>query len=233
MSVIGRTKSLVESLFPGGVAAYWRLRERYDMFSLRREFMTSVFTEIYQRNSWASEESVSGPGSNLARTTMIRHELPILLEQLHAQSLLDAGCGDFHWIGHTSLPIARYIGADVVPELMARNRKRYGSPDREFIVLDISRDELPAVDVILCRDCMIHLSIQHIQAAIRNFRRSRSTYLLATTHTTVRTNREILTGQWRPVNLQLPPFHFPEPARSIVEDPEWGKCLGLWRLGDL
>ena len=57
--------------------------------------------------------------------------------------------------------------------------------------------------------------------------------LLATTHTSVRLNTDIKTGEWRSVNLQLPPFDFPPPAQLIVEDEELGKCLGLWSLEEI
>ncbi|MDQ3814431.1 MAG: class I SAM-dependent methyltransferase, partial [Armatimonadota bacterium] len=125
------------------------------------------------------------------------------------------------------------IGADVVPALIARNQRLYGHEDRKFVVLDITRDPIPTVDVILCRDCLIHLSFRHIAATVTNFRQSHSRYLLATTHTTVPENQDIATGQWRSVNLQLPPFNFPPPLKIIIEDPELGKCLGLWRLAEL
>jgi hypothetical protein len=87
--------------------------------------------------------------------------------------------------------------------------------------------------VILCRDCFSHFSFRDVRLAIANFKRSNSEYLFATTHTGVREHRDIVTGQGRYVNLQLPPFNFPEPMRLVVEDPELGKCLGVWPLQKL
>jgi chemotaxis methyl-accepting protein methylase len=84
--------------------------------------------------------------------------------------------------------------------------------------LDISKDTLPSVDVILCRDCLIHFSLEDIDATIKNFKRSKSKYLLATNHIDVKKNVEIRTGEWRSVNLQLPPFNFPAPLKLIIED---------------
>ena len=79
-----------------------------------------------------------------------------------------------------------YIGADVVPELITRNRQSGSGAGRTFTVLNITRDRLPKVDVILCRDCFIHFSFKDIHAAIANFKRSNSKFLLATTHVDVR-----------------------------------------------
>jgi len=50
-----------------------------------------VFAEIFQRNAWASRESVSGTGSELGRTYHLRRELPIVLSELNVRSLLEIG----------------------------------------------------------------------------------------------------------------------------------------------
>lgn len=192
-----------------------------------------VFTRIYEKNLWADAESRSGRGSTLARTAAVRDALPALLGDLGARSMLDAACGDFNWMSRIDLGRVSYVGIDVVPRLIERNRRLYGGEGREFVLADITRDPLPGTDVILCRDCLIHLSLEDARAAIANFKRSRSRHLLATTHATVRQNIDIQTGSWRSINLRLPPFDFPAPSRLIVEDEEAGKCLGLWNLESL
>lgn len=231
--MLARTKSFIKSTFPGSVQIYHRLRSVRESFYLRPPDMEAIFSYIYRNNSWADPESVSGRGSTLKRTEIIRRELPALLGSVNAGSLLDAPCGDFNWMQHVALGDVKYIGADVVPELIARNRDTQGRAGRMFTVLNITRDLLPHVDVILCRDCFIHFSFRDIHAAIANFKRSNAGFLLATTHIDVRENTDIRTGKWRLVNLQLPPFNFPPPRRLIVEDPELGKCLGMWKLEEL
>lgn len=201
--------------------------------------MEQTFAPFYEENRWGDAESVSGPGSNLARTAKLRRELPGLLEVIGTRTLLDAPCGDFNWIQHTQLGIEQYIGVDVVPDLITRNQQLYGNDERRFRLLDLTRDELPRVDVILCRDCFIHFSYRHIAAAIRNFKRSGSTYLLTNSYPLWRDNANIRTGDFRHLNLALPPFNFPPPLRHIDEklpeeqDQFFGKILGLWRLSDL
>jgi hypothetical protein len=98
------------------------------------------------------------------------------------------------------------------------------------MVLDITKDKIPTVDLILCRDCLIHLSLKYMADAIYNFKSSGSKYLLATTYTLTHKNRDIATGDCRFINLQIEPFHLPEPLDVIVEEPENGKCLALWCL---
>ncbi|HEX5706416.1 MAG TPA: hypothetical protein VFX96_03930, partial [Pyrinomonadaceae bacterium] len=98
-----------------------------------------IFSGIYAENFWGEAESVSGRGSTLARTEVVRRELPSLLAEVGAKSLLDAPCGDFNWMREVELAGIVYTGADVVAELVARNRQLYESERRRFIVADITR----------------------------------------------------------------------------------------------
>lgn len=230
LSILRQTKSLFKSAFPRGAAAYGKVKDSCRGLFHRGRDAEVVFSKIYERNLWNDPESASGRGSTLQRTTVIRRVLPVLLSEVGAESLLDAPCGDFNWMRYTELGSVRYIGADVVPGLIARNDQLYGRDGRKFVILDITRSAIPTVSVILCRDCFTHLSFRDIRSAVVNFKRSNSEYLFATTHTGDREHRDIATGQGRYVNLQLPPFNFPEPVKLVVEDPELGKCLGIWRL---
>jgi len=157
----------------------------------------------------------------------------VLLQELNANSIIDAACGDFNWMRYVDLGSIRYIGVDVVPDLIVRNRQLYQTEQRTFAVQDITKDPVPDADVILCRDCLIHLSCKSIGAAISNFKKTRATHLLCTTHTTVTENIDCPDGSWRNINWLLPPFNFPDPVAVFVEDAELGKCLGVWRLADI
>src|SRR5688500_7308277 len=111
-----------------------------------RTHMRSTFAPFYTENRWRDEESVSGPGSSLARTAKLRRELPVLLQEIGARTLLDAPCGDFNWMKELRLGVEQYIGVDVVPDLIARNQNLYGNDETQFLILDLTRDKLPRVD---------------------------------------------------------------------------------------
>jgi hypothetical protein len=223
----------LKSSLPRGAAVYVKVKDVCrDRFATRRR-AEAIFSEIYENNLWENSESTSGRGSTLARTTVIRRELPALLKEVGAKSLLDAPCGDFNWMRQTDLSEVTYIGADIVPSLISRNLQLYGGNGRIFLTLDLTADSLPAVDVILCRDCFIHFSFRDIRAALLNFKQSKSEFLFATTHTLVQAHRDIATGEGRNCNLQMPPFNFPAPLKMIIEDSKLGKCLGVWRLDQL
>jgi SAM-dependent methyltransferase len=198
-----------------------------------------VFDEIMHENRWQDAESASGTGSRLEQTEKIRNGIPPMLSRLKAQSLLDAPCGDFNWMRLVDLHGIRYIGLDVVVPLIEACQRTYGGPTRRFQVGNILTDPLPRADVILSRDCLVHLSYKHAFAALRNFRLSGATYLLTTTYISRKQNWNIVTGKWRPLNLQARPFKFPPPTELLVEgstecDGECAdKSLGLWPLASL
>ena len=121
MGIMKRIKSVVRSTIPGSHEAYINAREAARRFKYGTRYMEGVFSEIYSNNSWGDTESVSGPGSSLAQTAVIRRELPILLKKIDAESLLDAPCGDYNWMKYTELNLDKYIGADIVPELIINN----------------------------------------------------------------------------------------------------------------
>ena len=101
------------------------------------------------------------------------------------------------------------------------------------------KDRLPEADMILCRDCLVHFAFDDVFRALRNIAASGATYLVTTHFEGDRENRDIITGEWRPLNLERRPFGFPPPLRLINENCTEGggnyadKSLGIWRISDL
>jgi hypothetical protein len=206
----------------------WRAR-RYA--ALPRD---QAFSEIYAHNRWGSAESPSGPGSELASTQVIRQNLPPLLQRLAVHTLLDASCGDFHWMSQVEIPSIDYLGIDIVSSVIAANRQRYARPGRTFLCADIVTADLTPADLVLCRDCLMHLSFAEIRAALQNLCSTRAPHLLLTTFPGTTRNADIGHGGWWPMNLQLPPFRLPAPLELWPENPpdkearQLRKSLGLW-----
>lgn len=193
-----------------------------------------VFTEIYRHNVWGYQETVSGGGSTLHYTQKLRQSLPGLIADLKIGTMLDLPCGDFHWMSEIELPVVRYIGCDIVPLLVQNPRIRYGRPNREFRTVDLCHDPLPDADLLLCRDCFIHLSEDMIFLAIENILRSNIRYLLTTTYPEGK-NRAIHNGDWFTLNLCAAPYNFPRPIR-VLDDwvpPFDRRQLALWEIESL
>src|SRR5262245_27781854 len=125
-----------------------------------------TFTAIYERNGWGDEESVSGPGSTLARAGDYLNDLLAMLDAFGVRSLVDAPCGDFNWMRRVvaARPL-EYTGVDIVQELIAGRARADAGPGRHFLCLDMTRGELPRADLILCRDGLVHLSFADARAA--------------------------------------------------------------------
>ena len=210
------------------------LRPRVESMSLAKRWEVLHRLGIYH-----GEESLSGPGSSLGETAAIRAALPEIIRRFEVVSLLDVPCGDFHWMALADLGRVRYTGGDIVPEIVAANQERYGTAERQFRVLDVTRDPLPRVDLIHCRDLLIHLSLDDIFRALGNIIASGARYLLTNTYTARSENLDIPSGDFRPLNLCAPPFDFPAPLELIDERCEQGgglyrdKAMALWPVASL
>lgn len=194
------------------------------------------FEHIYKKNGFEGTESLSGGGSSLFQTRIIREEIPKLLQELEIKLLLDVPCGDWNWMRHLDLGHIHYTGGDIVPIIIEKNNKAYGSLNREFKSLNIITGPLPQADLILCRDCLVHLNFIDGLSALEQFRKSGAKWLLTTTFTE-RDNIDLYEGNiWRPLNLEKYPYNLSKPERYINEGCTEGdglfndKCLGLWRL---
>lgn len=193
------------------------------------------FTQIYRNGGFGPGPSLSGVGSDLINTAVIRQAIPDVLRRYEIKSMLDIPCGDLFWMQYVDLESTKYIGADIVTELIQKNEKIFADDNKKFLVLDICCDPLPQVDLVLCRDCFSHLRLKDAVQAVNNIKRSRSTFLLITTYSELNKNAELGSHFARPLNLCEAPFCFPLPLELIneryIENED--KCLGLWRIGDL
>ena len=245
MSVLAYARAVVKHRMPRVTRAYRAFQTVNRTVLNRVRSVESVFTDIYSKNGWANEETVSGSGSTLESTEAIREQLPLLFREFGFRALLDAPCGDYHWMRETRLDLDAYWGMDIVPEIVARNAQRYGSQRVRFVKGDLIEGSLPKVDVILCRDCFNHLSFSAIASALRNFKRSGSGYVLLTTDVYLEEAADIVNGQSRSLNLQSAPISLPAPVRLLFDGPKAslnrndldkrvsGRRLGLWKLSDL
>jgi hypothetical protein len=235
MHAYSKIKNILKTYIPN--TYYWLINYKEQLIDNKN--INAIFKKAYHGKIWNIGESLSGPGSTLDQTEVIVRELPKLIQSINVKTLIDAPCGDFYWMNQLAVDFEEYIGVDIVPELISDNIIKYQNNTRKFIIANIVKDPLPKVDIILNRDCLVHFNTFSILKTIKNFKKSKSIYLLTTTFPETIANRDIRTGSWQPLNLQLPPFNFPEPLKLINEkctlmDGKYGdKSLGLWKLADL
>ena len=202
--------------------------------------ISDVFHKIYKENLWKNEESVPGPGSTIEATRSMIQKINEVFFKLQVVTILDAPCGDFHWMKTCELQNIDYVGADIVSSIIQKNTIKYGNKGIQFMVFDVVNDQMPKVDLIINRDCLVHFSYEDIYKTINNAIDSGSKYLMTTTFMSHKVNWDITTGDWRPINLMLAPFYFPYPHMVIEEyipldlkNRGEGKILGIWQISQL
>lgn len=208
--------------------------------SFRGKTPKETFTEIYEKNLWKYNESISGSGSDNEQTKKIINEVGELLDKIQINSVLDIPCGDFKWMQKVDLSGINYLGMDIVKGIIVENNNKYSRDGNiVFVEKDLISDSLPKMDIIIIRDCFVHLCFEDICHSLVNVKSSESKYLLTTTFTNHPRNQDIITGYWRPLNLQQPPFNFPPPVAIINEGSTElngkfkDKSMGLWEIKDL
>lgn len=200
----------------------------------------SRFTQIFHTNYWGDRESKSGFGSSLKATETIRTKLPEIFKQYQIKIVFDAPCGDFNWmqqvIGNTS---TRYIGGDIVEPLVVENEARFASNNITFQKFDITKNSFPKADIWLCRHCLFHLSYDHIASALSLFMSSDIPLLATTSHIPTSKkiiNSNIVTGDFRLIDLFDEPFNFPRNHLFACDDyisPDPPMGLFLWSRDQL
>jgi SAM-dependent methyltransferase len=242
-------KKAVKSVVPYGIIVlYRRVRdgkpedpeERETQNRLRTaelHISNNIFDNIYKSNSWGSDESRSGGGSQVNTTEKIRKALPEVWKTYDIKIFLDVPCGDYNWMKEVDKKGIEYIGCDIVEEMIEENNRKYRDKNISFRKIDITKDTLPKVDMIFCKDCLQHLSYESVHKALKNFVNSGSKYLFTTSYPLTLKNWDIHDGDYRPLNLLQAPFNLSEPLYKTQEYPRSGveldKYMYLWRINDI
>lgn len=98
-------------------------RVKWIILDKHLETMKYKFTHIYRTHRFGGTLSASGQGSDLVWTEIIRQKIPILIKEMNVRVLLDCPCGDFYWLQHSKLNIDKYIGVDIVKDIIKSNQK--------------------------------------------------------------------------------------------------------------
>lgn len=225
-------KSILKSL------ANWKAKLKSDPYS--GQDTKQRFKTIFAQNDWKDAESISGPGSNSEQTQEVISIVERVIKDYGVSSILDLPCGDFGWMSTVNFQGASYTGGDIVDELIQSNREKFAErKEVQFEVIDLINDLLPNADLLLVRDCLVHLNSELVQSALANIKSSRIQYVLMTTFVERSFNVNIHTGDWRPLNMQIAPFNLPQPIAIFNEKCTENngaysdKSLGLWDVKSL
>lgn len=147
---------------------------------------SEVFTRVYSERLWGAgldeRDYYSGEGSR--NGAMVRPYVAavrtFLADFATKPDVVDLGCGDFY-VGRQLRDLCgSYIACDVVPDLIARNRRMFGSLGVDFRTVDLVSDELPNGDVAILRQVLQHLDNAQISLIVPKLQRYR--WLVFTEH---------------------------------------------------
>jgi len=206
------------------------LLKNYKQNKLKKEILSEDsieerFSKIYNYNYWFSDESRSGTGSDLANTKNIRKHLPLIVKRFNIESIFDAPCGDLNWMYYVlkNMDIS-YHGSDIVKKIVDSNNDKFKNNKIKFSKKNIITEKLPNYDLMICRDCLFHFSYKDIFLFMNNFISSKIKYLLTTSHVNNINdfkNKNILTGDYRLLDLFSEPFNFEKNYLYIFDDRDY------------
>ena len=175
------------------------------------------FEKIYNENSWESNESRSGIGSEIKNTKEVLRAINQIIKQYNIKSIIDIPCGDFNWMSSLDMKNINYKGFDIVNSAIEENNKNFKKTNINFYCSDITSSELTKGDLMFVRDCLVHFSYEDIKKSIFRIKQSKSKYLMSTSFVNLEKNIDIYSAGWRPVNLEKEPFNFPKPLITFNE----------------
>ncbi|QRM88933.1 methyltransferase domain-containing protein [Lacinutrix sp. WUR7] len=140
--------------------------------------------QVYERKLWGSNSAAFYSGEGSHDPELVSPYLDCIISFLNSFKnklvVCDLGCGDFNvgkeLVKHTK----RYIGVDIVSNLIAHNKRTFKAENLEFQCLDIAVDNLPSGDCVLLRQVLQHLSnaeVQNILNKLADFK-----YIIITEH---------------------------------------------------
>lgn len=141
-----------------------------------------TFKNIYATNLWGGEEGTfySGRGSDEDFAEDYANTINNFIRKHGIKSIVDCGCGDFRVGKKLCNNNIKYLGIDIVDDLISYNQKAYASENTSFICKNIIDDELPISELCLIRQVLQHLSNLEILKVIKNVDKYK--YIIVTEH---------------------------------------------------
>jgi hypothetical protein len=198
--------------------------------------------QVYNKNLWGTNNTkfYSGEGSHaleqvIPYVTIVKAFLESFDNSL---SVCDLGCGDFN-IGKQLVSYTqKYIGVDIVKDLIAYNIQNFKAENLEFCCLDIAKDNLPKADCAILRQVLQHLSNKEISAILENLHQYK--YIILTEHLPegdFEANKDIISGQGirlkkkSGIHILKAPFNFKVKRQTellTIPNKQFGGVVVTW-----
>jgi SAM-dependent methyltransferase len=166
--------------------------------------MRERFTQIYANDEW---QGGSGQGSFPIHTRGYVRFLEQFIRRHKVESILDFGCGDWQFSRGVDWQGARYIGVDIVPSVIEKNKAAFQRDGVTFELYSGDPSELPEADLLIAKDVLQHWSndtIIKFLPLLKHYRFALLTNCVNPRGETV--NEDIEDGAFRYLDLRKVPF---------------------------
>ena len=181
----------------------------YDLRKYKKLSNKKIFSNIYKFQKWNNNDIGefkkynSGPGSdNDNFASEYQKKISEFFQTLKTKPIIaDLGCGDFE-VGCKLVDYSsKYYAIDIFEDLISFNKKKFSNLEVDFMVLDITTDELPYADIYIIRQVLQHLSNDSIFKFLKKIE-NKCKYLIITEHLpdkeikNFKANKDINTGPY-------------------------------------
>lgn len=190
-----------------------------------------VFTRVYEEHQWggAGDSYCSGSGSSGFHASQYAAVVKQLIQDKGIKTMIDLGCGDFVVGRALRTEGVKYIGIDIVDNLIHKNLEAYGDAITSFQSLDMVKDQLPDGDLCIIRQVFQHLSNKQIVSVLQKTKKFK--YILITEHypapfVKIRVNVDKIHGPDTRIHddsavfLDEQPFNVPTQSITLISDIE-------------
>ena len=178
----------------------------------------AAMEQVYKMKLWGGPRSDFYSGAGSHRPEIVQPYINAVITFLKSfdnpLTVCDLGCGDFNVGSNLVQYTKKYVAADIVGDLIERNKERFKEENLEFICLDITADNLPYGNCVILRQVFQHLSNGEVQSIVDKL--SSFKYVILTEHVpegAFTPNKEIISGQGTRlkkqsgIDLLAPPFN--------------------------
>ena len=191
----------------------------------------AVMEQIYEEHLWGGGHHMFYSGHGSHDPNLVKPYVIVVSQFLRSfetpLTICDLGCGDFN-VGRQLTPYTKkYIGVDIVQNLIDYNQNTFANENIQFRCLDIAQDELPQADCVILRQVLQHISNKEVQQVVRKLKDYK--YIILTEHLPKGgfvPNLDIISGQGirlkkqSGLDLLAPPFNLKVlEAKSLLSIP--------------
>ncbi len=149
------------------------------------------------------------------------------------RSVFEAPCGILQPV---ELPCP-YEGGDPSRLIVHANQQQTKKADIRFRHVNMLYTHFPSVDLFVCPNFLEFLSFSEARRVLRRILASKPKFLALTGYSLLGETWDTALGDFRPLNLRLPPFQFPEPTTTLpfptTPNGRPDRCLCLWKIDSL